>query len=103
MRIQRIEKLIRQNYEPLQTLEIEDESHQHAGRQGQESHFKILVVSSQFSGVSRVQRQRQLNQLLKSEFDLGMHALSMRLLTPEEFEKQTSQFQSPNCQGKQQS
>ncbi len=103
MRIQRIEKVIRENFAPLQALEIEDESHQHAGRQGQESHFKILAVSSKFSGISRVQRQRQLNNLLQSEFDLGMHALSMRLLTPEEFEKQTGRFQTPNCQGKQQS
>ena len=102
MRAQRIEETIRQNFTPLHVLEIEDESHNHAGRAGQESHFKVLVVSEAFSGKNRVQRQRLIHELLKMEFESGLHALSLRLLTNEEYGKQLSSFQSPNCQGKKQ-
>ena len=83
-------------------MEITDESHMHAGRQGQESHFKILIVATEFDGQTRVMRQRSINQLLKEEFDQGLHALTMRLLTPDEFAKQANPFQSPNCQGSKQ-
>ena len=100
MRKNRIEELIRNQFQSIQNLEIEDESHNHSGRVGMESHFKVLIVSDEFSGQSRVQRQRILNGLLKDEFEQGLHALTMRLLTSEEYQAQVSQFQSPNCQSK---
>ncbi len=100
MRRQRIESCLVEHFPKQTLLEIIDESHQHAGRQGQESHFKVLLVSDDFSGQSRVQRQRKVNEILKTEFDQGLHALTMRLLTVEEYGKQQSAFQSPNCEGK---
>lgn len=100
MRYQRIEQKIRENCPQLMTLEINDESHMHAGRQGQESHFKVLVVSDDFQGKNRVARQREINNLLSHEFETGLHALSLRILTVEEFEKQKGAFQSPDCQGR---
>lgn len=100
MRINRIEDQIRSSFKDIFHFSIEDESHNHAGRQGQESHFKILLVSNAFVGQTRVARQRALNELLRSEFDKGLHALTMRVLTVEEFESQRSTFQSPNCQSK---
>jgi BolA protein len=99
MRAQRIESSLREHFGGIELLEIVDESHLHAGRAGQESHFKVMVVSEAFQGLSRVQRQRQINQLLKVEFDSGLHALSMRLLTPEEFNSQSGSFQTPDCRG----
>lgn len=99
MRADRINQKIKQAFSDFEQLEIVDESHQHAGRQGQESHFKILLVSPSFDGLNRVQRQRRLNQLLNDELESGLHALSMRLLTPTEFAQQNSSFQTPNCQG----
>ncbi|MCB0378319.1 MAG: BolA family transcriptional regulator [Bdellovibrionales bacterium] len=96
MRKQKIEDLIRAQFPKLRLLEIDDESHKHAGRQGQESHFKVLLVSEDFNGQTRVQRQRQINELLKEEFSSGLHALSLRILTPEELSKAET-FQSPNC------
>jgi BolA family transcriptional regulator, general stress-responsive regulator len=100
MRYQRIESLLREHFFDLELLQIEDESHMHAGRQGQESHFKILMVSPSFVGVSRVQRQRQVQTLLGQEFESGLHALSLRLLTPEEGEAAIHNFKSPSCQGR---
>ena len=69
-------------------LEVTDESHLHAGhagaREGGESHFRILVVSGQFEGVSRVARQRMINDILREELDGPIHALAMKTLTPAE-------------------
>lgn len=100
MRFQRIEEILKSNISPLEFLGIVDESHQHAGRAGQESHFQILIVSDFFESKTRVQRQRIVHQLLGDEFEKGLHALSLRLLTAEEYAQQKSKFESPSCEGK---
>lgn len=82
-------------------FELEDESHNHSVPAGAESHFKIVFVSTKFVGVSRVERQRMLMTLFKDEFSSGLHALTMRLLTPEEWERETGrEFVSPKCASK---
>ena len=54
--------------------------------EGDGEHFEALVVSSQFVGKSRVQRQQMVNAVLRSYFDSGeLHALSMKTVTPEEW------------------
>ena len=69
-------------------LEIVDESAKHAGhagaRPGEQTHFRLIVVSSAFENLSGVERQRKVYGLLKEEFSAGLHALAMRALTPEE-------------------
>ena len=76
---------------PLQ-LDIIDESHLHAGHsgapEGGESHFRVAVVSSAFDGVSRVQRQRMVYDLLAKELRGPVHALSVTTQTPEEAKSQ---------------
>ena len=101
MRVDRITEIINKTFPQASGFELEDLSHQHAGRAGTESHFKLLIVDAVFQGQSRVQRQRKINELLASEFEQGLHALTMRLLTPEEAEKQNVAFTVPNCQGNQ--
>lgn len=98
MRADRIAQAIHSAFPDREHLDIIDESDQHAGRKGQESHFKILLIAPSFSGQSRVERQRFLHKILQAEFDSGLHALSLRLLTPEEA-KTSGVFQSPDCQG----
>ncbi len=70
-------------------LEVINESHKHAGHAGDDgsgqTHFKLIVVSSRFSECTRVQRQQMVNALIKPLFNKGLHAISMRLLSPEEF------------------
>lgn len=72
-------------------LEIEDESHRHAGhaghRPGGETHFRVRVVSEAFRGESRVARQRRVYGLLAAELQERVHALSLTTLTPEENNK----------------
>jgi len=69
-------------------LEVKDESHLHAGhagaREGGESHFRLLVVCEQFEGLSRVARQRLINDILREELAGPIHALAMKTLTPDE-------------------
>ena len=70
-------------------LQVKDQSHLHAGhagaREGGESHFDLLVVSSEFEGLAPVARQRLINKILKDELAGPIHALTMKTLTPDEF------------------
>lgn len=82
-------------------IELLNESHNHSVPKNSETHFKLFIVSKQFQGQSRVVRQRGVYQLLAEELAGPVHALSLRLLTPEEW-KQTGESQmpkSPDCQG----
>lgn len=82
----RIEAKLR-SLEPVR-LEVLDESSDHRGhggwREGGETHFKVVVVSAAFEGMSRVARQRMVYRLLGAEFTGGMHALALTVLTPSE-------------------
>lgn len=50
--------------------------------------FAVAIVSAAFAGKTQIQRHRLVNSLLKDEFDQGLHALSLRLKTPQEWEKE---------------
>ena len=53
---------------------------------GDGQHFEALIVSAEFSGRNRVQRQQRVNEVLRLHFDSGdLHALSMKTQTPEEW------------------
>lgn len=68
-------------------LDIQDESHLHAGHAGAAGgagHFRVRIVASRFMGLSRVARHRlvydQLTDLIPDE----VHALAVQALTPQE-------------------
>ena len=73
-------------------LSILDESSRHAGHAGAEradggageTHFRIEIVSAAFAGLNRVARERAVQKALSEEFDMGLHALSVKALTPDE-------------------
>ena len=69
-------------------LEINDESHRHAGHAGArpegETHFSVTIVSAAFLGQSRVGRQRLVYQTLAAELATRVHALSLTTLAPDE-------------------
>ena len=75
-------------------LEVVDDSARHAGHAGStaagETHFKVSVVAEHFAGLSRVERSRQVHQVLASEFAGGLHALSLMLRSPDEINSQKS-------------
>ena len=70
-------------------LDVINESHLHAGHQpgfdGEgETHMRIRIVSAAFAGMSRVARHRAINDLVKAEFDAGLHALAVEAAAPGE-------------------
>ena len=54
---------------------------------GDGQHFQAVVVSPQFAGKSRVQRHQLVYAALGDRMREEIHALSMRTLTPEEWQK----------------
>lgn len=97
-REQRINQALTAGLAPLH-LEVENESHMHSVPVNSETHFKVLVVSAVFEGKSRIDRQRLVNDLLKEELQSGLHALTQRALSPTEWQKQQTVFESPECLG----
>jgi len=69
-------------------LEVSNDSHLHAGHLGDdgsgESHFTVNVESKAFDGLSRVARQRLLNQALADLLATRIHALAIRARAPGE-------------------
>ncbi|CAG0931435.1 MAG: Acid stress protein IbaG [Rhodocyclaceae bacterium] len=61
----------------------------HLAVDGDGAHFEALIVSSAFEGLSRIQRQQAVYKALGGRMESGeIHALSMRTLTPTEWEAQ---------------
>ena len=53
---------------------------------GDGQHFQAIIVSSEFVGKNRVQRQQRVYQTLQEKLATGeLHALSFKTLTPEEW------------------
>ena len=85
----RIERKLTEAFSP-EILEIEDDSHRHAGHAGAhpdgggETHFNVRIVSPVFAGMTRVARQRSVYGQLSEELQERVHALSLITQTPEE-------------------
>jgi len=101
----KVEKSIREKIERAfspEYFELENESSKHHVPQGSESHFRVLIVSDVFDKMSRVERARKLHELLGDEFKTGMHALSERIYTSQEWGRLSDPQKlmiSPNCLG----
>ena len=69
-------------------LEITDDSARHAGhagaRPGGETHYSVHMVSAAFAGMNRVARSRAVHEALAGEFASGLHALALRLVSPDD-------------------
>jgi acid stress-induced BolA-like protein IbaG/YrbA len=60
---------------PCEHLEVEGDGH----------HFEAVIVSSEFTGKSRVQRHQRVYAALGDRMREEIHALSMQTLTPDEW------------------
>ncbi len=83
-----IESLLKDGLQPEQ-IEVIDESHHHAGHQPDfdgsgETHMRVRIVAAKFSAMSRLQRHRAVNELLKPVLDAGLHALAIEAAAPGE-------------------
>ncbi len=86
-RVKRLEAALTTAFGPT-LLEVVDDSASHAGHSGAapggETHFTVRMVATRFEGQSRVARSRAVHDALASEFQNGLHALSLDLRTPAE-------------------
>ena len=91
-RLARMERAFQENFS-IHYLEIENESAKHSGHYSGdgETHWRVLIVAQDFQGVSRAQRHQKVNSLLAEEFNQGLHALSLQLFDPQEWEKKSSE------------
>ncbi len=85
-----VAQIIRQKLEKSfapERLEVIDESDRHAGHAGAhaegESHFRIDIVSQAFSGKSRIDRHRMINEALATLLKSRVHALAINASAPE--------------------
>ena len=84
----RIEKI----HAALQTLqptllEIEDESHRHAGHAGAATgrgHFKVRITAECFRGLPLIAQHRRIYEALGELMQTDIHALSIEARTPRE-------------------
>lgn len=82
-----IEARLRDALAPTQ-LEVINDSHLHAGHMGDngsgESHWTVKVESPEFSGKTRVARQRLINHALSDLLEQRIHALAIQARAPED-------------------
>ena len=69
-----------------QSLDIEDESHRHAGHAGARDggHYKITIVAAAFAGHNTVKRHRLIHEAVGDLMRGRIHALSIRAFSPDE-------------------
>lgn len=68
-------------------LEIEDESHRHAGHAGARDgrgHFRVAVVSAAFAGMSPIARHRAVYAAVGELMTTDIHALAISARAPDE-------------------
>ena len=86
-RADRIRTVLEAAFAPARVT-VDDDSHRHIGHAGArpegETHYSVAVISPAFAGQSRVARSRAVHAALAAEFADGLHALALRLATPEE-------------------
>lgn len=80
-RSERIHQILSDAFQPT-GLEVVDDSHKHAGHSGArpegETHYTVIISAAAFDGLTRVARQRAVMDVLKPEFETGLHALSIK-------------------------
>lgn len=97
---ERIEDKLRQALSPAH-LEVINESHMHKVPKDAETHFKVVVVSGRFEGLSPVKRHQLVYGVLAEELGgkPGIHALAITSRTPGEWQTKPEANVSPLCQG----
>jgi len=93
-----MQNLIKQELSKLdpEFLTVEDESHLH--QKGEQTHFKVTLVSPHFVDLSSVKRHQLIYGVLKDVIP-QIHALAIAAFTPNEWQQKPQIQTSPNCLG----
>lgn len=96
-KVEKIRAALQAALDPM-LLDIVDDSGAHAGHAGARElgggHYYLTIVSSAFAGLSRVRRHQRVYQALGHLMQGDIHALSMKLHTPEEYSLHTKEPQA---------
>lgn len=87
-----IEERLRSELEATH-VDVIDDSAAHAGHlgaQGGGGHYRVLVVSPRFEGITRVAAQRLVYGALGDLMATDIHAVEMRTMTPKQWDQLTS-------------
>ena len=90
----RIEGRLLQDLAP-ERMRLENESYMHNVPEGAESHWNLIIVSKEFEGKPLIKRHRAVYNALGNEIRDGIHALTMKTLTPAEWEKAGGEAENP--------
>ena len=81
-RMQRINKLLVKNLSEF-FIEIKDNSYLHSGHHNfnglDQTHLLIFLKSKNITNVKRLEVHRKINNLLKDEFDNGLHSIEIKI------------------------
>jgi BolA protein len=81
-------------------LQVINESYMHNVPAGAESHFKVVIVSSEFEGNRLIARHRKVNHILAEELQGSVHALSIHTYTESEWATENGLVpKTPDCMG----
>lgn len=95
---QTIESRLNTNFK-IEHLAVENESHMHNVAPGSESHFKVTLVSGDFSELVLIKRHRLVIKALEQEMQ-KIHALALHTMTPDEWSIRNGKVaDSPHCLG----
>ena len=85
-RVERIRQLLEAALAP-ESIEVEDDSHKHAGHEGAKSglgHFNVSIVSSSFNGMNMLARHRAVYSALDDMMKTDIHALAIEAIASDE-------------------
>lgn len=91
-RVAMIERRLREALQ-VETVVVHDDSRLHAGHAGAKEgggHYRVLVVSRDFTGRGTIQRHRMIYDAMGEAMRADtIHALSIQALTPEEYRQRS--------------
>jgi BolA protein len=80
---QEMVELLKREFKPNH-LKVTNQSHLHQGHAGDdgsgESHFHLEIASDKFSGKTRLEHHRMINEVLADLLKNRIHALSIKVL-----------------------
>ena len=85
-RVERIHLLLEDALEP-ESLDVEDDSHKHAGHAGAKGglgHFNVSIVSAKFNGMKMLARHRAVYAALDDMMQTDIHALAIDAIASDE-------------------
>lgn len=85
-RVGEIERRLRAAFAP-EALDVEDESHLHAGHAGARDgrgHFRVMLVADAFDGMPMIARHRAVYQAMGELMQTDIHALTIEAVASDE-------------------